>query len=93
LLHPYIRPDIENATGFFYERKQSSIDAGSEKAPAGRSKSKAPQSIIESGMGGTITPEEILSRIPKDVDTVYVKPEDNKAYWVKGDETDSVDLW
>ena len=72
---------------------KGSKKAGSEKAPAGRSKSKAPQFIIESSMGGTITPEEILSRIPKDVDTVYVKPEDNKAYWVKGDETDSVDLW
>ena len=44
-------------------------------------------------MDGTITPEEILSRIPKGADTVYVKPEDNKAYWVKGEETDSVDLW
>ena len=41
-------------------------------------------------MDGTITPEEILSRIPKGADTVYVKPEDNKAYWVKGEETDSL---
>ena len=39
------------------------------------------------------TPEEILSRVPADVDTIYIKPEENKAYWVRGDESGSVGLW
>ena len=49
--------------------------------------------IIQSVLGGTITPEEVLSRIPADADVVYIKPEENKAYWVKGSESGSIDLW
>ena len=49
--------------------------------------------IIQSVLGGTITPEEILSRIPSDADAVYIKPEENKAYWVKGSKSGSVELW
>ena len=49
--------------------------------------------IIQSLMGGSITPEEILSRIPEGCDSVYVKPEENKAYWTKGSEAGSIDLW
>ncbi|MBQ7486480.1 MAG: helix-turn-helix transcriptional regulator [Clostridia bacterium] len=48
--------------------------------------------FIQSAMGGTITVEEVLSRLDA-VDTVYIKVEENKAYWVKGDENGSVDLW
>ena len=44
-------------------------------------------------LGGTITIEEIKKRIPADAESVYVKPEENKAYWVKGEETGDVDLW
>ena len=43
-------------------------------------------------MGGEITPEEILSRIG-DVDKVYIKVEENAAYWVKGDETGAINIW
>ena len=49
--------------------------------------------IIQSKMGGSITPEEILSRVPADAETIYIKPEENAAYWVKGDESGSVTLW
>ena len=48
--------------------------------------------IIQSLMGGEITPEEILSRIG-DVDKVYIKVEENAAYWVKGDETGAINIW
>lgn len=54
---------------------------------------KATSIVIESQMGGTITTEEILSRIPEGCDTVYVKPEENAAYWVKGEESGVVNLW
>ena len=40
--------------------------------------------LIQSQLGGTITPEEVLKRIPEGCDRVYIKPEENKAYWVKG---------
>ena len=49
--------------------------------------------MIQSELGGSITPEEILSRIPSDCDTVYVKTGENKAYWVKGNKSGSIDLW
>ena len=48
--------------------------------------------IIQSPLGGIITPEEILKKVGK-VDQVYVRVDQNKAYWVKGDENGSVDLW
>ena len=43
-------------------------------------------------MGGIITPEEILKRVGK-VDKVYVRVDQNKAHWVRGDEIGSIDLW
>jgi transcriptional regulator with XRE-family HTH domain len=56
-------------------------------------KKKAPVVYIESLMGGTITIDEILNRIPSGAKEVYVKPGENKAYWVKGKKTGDVDLW
>ena len=49
--------------------------------------------LIQSQLGGTITPEEVLKRIPEDCHRVYIKPEENKAYLVKGDESGAVELW
>ena len=53
---------------------------------------KAPVVILQSPFGGEITAEEILSKVGE-VDTVYVRIDQNKAYWVKGEETGDVDLW
>ena len=43
-------------------------------------------------MGGTITPEEIIARIGA-AERIYIRVDENKAYWVKGEETGSIDLW
>ena len=48
--------------------------------------------VIQSPMGGEITPDAILAKIGG-ADTVYVRVDQNKAYWVRGEETGSVDLW
>ncbi len=48
--------------------------------------------IIQSPMGGNITPAEILSKVGP-CDKVYVRVDENKAYWVRGEETGCVDLW
>lgn len=48
--------------------------------------------VIQSPMGGEITTDAILEKIGA-ADTVYVRVDQNKAYWVKGEETGSVDLW
>ena len=54
---------------------------------------KSPKLIIQSPMGGAITPEEIIARIGIVVDKIYVRVDENKAYWVNGDKTGSVNLW
>ena len=65
-----------------------------EKPKAASSKKKKETVLyIESLMGGTITAQEILKRIPSGADEVYVKPGENKAYWVKGKKTGEIDLW
>ncbi len=43
-------------------------------------------------MGGEISTEAILAKVG-DVDKIYVRVDQNKAYWVKGDESGAVDLW
>ena len=59
------------------------------KVPA---KKPANEVIIQSPMGGVITPAEVLKKVGP-VDQVYVRIDENKLYWVKGDETGSVDIW
>ena len=65
-----------------------------EKKPAAKKPAakKAAEVIIQSPLGGEITGAEILKRVGK-ADKVYVRVDQNKAYWVSGDETGSVDLW
>ena len=60
----------------------------------------APKVSIQSVMGGEITVDEIISRVKeaagKEAEAaleIYVKTEENKAYYVAGDVTGSVDLW
>ena len=53
---------------------------------------KAAEIIIQSPMGGEITAEEIMSRIG-DADKVYIRIDQNAAYWVKGDESGAINLW
>ena len=53
---------------------------------------KTAEVIIQSPLGGEITSAEILARVG-DADRIYVRVDENKAYWVRGEETGSVDLW
>ena len=67
-----------------------------EKKPAAKKPAakKAPKNevIIQSPMGGVITPAEVLAKVGP-VDQVYVRVDENKLYWVKGEETGSVEIW
>ena len=57
--------------------------------------------VIQSPMGGEITPDEITAKISTatkgtgvgKVNTIYVRVDENKAFWVKGNKNGSVDLW
>jgi len=48
--------------------------------------------VIQSPYGAEITPEEIREKIGE-ADAVYVRVDQNKAYWVKGEKTGSIDLF
>ena len=74
--------------------KKPAAEKVAEKKPAARKPAakKAAEVIIQSPLGGEITSAEILDRVGR-VDKVYVRVDQNKAYWVNGEETGSVDLW
>lgn len=51
-----------------------------------------PTVILQSPFGGEITVDMITSRVGE-VDKVYVRIDQNKLYWVKGEETGAIDIW
>lgn len=53
---------------------------------------KSPVIYVQSPYGGNITIDEIKEKIG-DVDIAYVRVDHNKIYWVKGNDTGSVDIW
>ena len=57
------------------------------KKPAGKL-----EIIVQSPMGGNITAEEIAAKLPKGAETVFVRVDQNKLWWIKGEETGSVDI-
>ena len=50
------------------------------------------QVIIQSPSGQEITTSDILEKVGN-VDSIYVRVDENAAYWVKGEEHGSVQLW
>lgn len=49
--------------------------------------------VVQSPYGGNITAAEIAEKIPAGADTVFVRVDQNKLWWIKGEETGSVDIW
>lgn len=62
------------------------------KAAPKKAAAKKAEVIIQSPFGGEITEKEILAKVGN-ADTIYVRVDHNKAYWVKGEEYGAVDLW
>ena len=61
-------------------------------AAAKKSTSKL-EIIVQSPMGGNISDAEIAAKLPKGTETVFVRVDQNKLWWIKGEETGSVDIW
>lgn len=75
------------------EVKTSKKPAAKKPAAVKKPAAKKPaEMIIQSPMGGNITPAEILKKVGS-ADKIYIRVDENKAYWVRGSETGSVDLW
>lgn len=68
-------------------------DTAGKAGKAIRAKTGMPEIIIQSPMGGNITPADIVSKLPKGVESVFVRVDQNKLWWIKGEETGSVDIW
>ena len=71
---------------------EDAAEAVEEIRGAGKEKKK-PELVIESLAGNQISPEEIFAKLPESAEKVYVKPDENKAYWTGGEETGSINLW
>ena len=74
--------------------KETQKASGSKKSK----KAVEPVVMIESAMGGQISMEEILKRVNEAVKAkehleIYIKPEDNKAYYSSEAGDGSIDLW
>ena len=70
-------------------------EAPAAKKPAARkpaAKKAAVEVIVQSPLGGESSYEEILAKVGQ-ADKIYVRVDQNKAYWVRGEETGDVDLW
>ena len=39
------------------------------------------------------TAEEIAAKVPAGAESVFVRVDQNKLWWIKGEETGSVDIW
>ena len=56
--------------------------------------SKKLEIYIQSPLGGNITPEEIEARMPEGTEACFVRVDQNKIWWVRGDgETGFVWIW
>ena len=68
-------------------------EAPAAKKPATKKAAKkATEVIIQSPYGGEISYAEILAKVGE-AEKIYVRVDQNKAYWVRGLETGDVDLW
>ena len=80
------------------EEKIETVTEKAVKAPVKKPKKKGPAIVIQSIMGGEITVDEILARIAaqaseQEVNSVYIKAEENRAYYVAGQEGGYIELW
>ena len=63
------------------------------KKPVRKAKAAKLNIVVQSAMGGSITAEEIATKVPKDAINAYVKVEENKIYWTTADDAGSVEIW
>jgi hypothetical protein len=73
--------------------KKTASKTSTAKKPAAKAKAAKLEIFIQSPMGGNITPEEIAAKLPKGAKSVFVRVDQNKLWWINGEETGSVDIW
>ena len=73
------------------KKKAAPKKAAAEK-PAAKKAPTAPSVILQSPFGGEITVDAVKTLVGE-VDKIYVRIDQNKLYWVKGEETGDKDIW
>ena len=63
------------------------------KKPAAKLKAAKMEIYVQSPLGGNITPEEIAAKVPAGTESVFVRVDQNKLWWIMGEESGSVDIW
>ena len=82
----------EYGTNYLSDADASAINDAWSMMESKQKEKKKVNIIIQSPLGGNITTEEILQKIG-DVDTVYVRIDQNKLYGIHGKEVKTVDIW
>lgn len=63
------------------------------KKPVAKAKAVKLEIYVQSPLGGNITPEEIAMKVPAGAESVFVRVDQNKLWWIRGEESGSVDIW
>jgi transcriptional regulator with XRE-family HTH domain len=96
-----VEPEVKKKAATKKTEKKTSKKTTKKAASATKKSQEKKGLVIQSPMGGEITPDEILAKINTatkgtgvgKIDTIYVRVDENKAYWVKGKKNGSVNLW
>ena len=65
-----------------------------EKKPAKKTDTPKTELYIQSPLGGNITPEEVIAKVPEGTDACYVRVDQNLIWWVRWDgKNGAVEIW
>ena len=90
-----VKIEVKKTAAKASQKAKETVKAVETKAEKKVSKTKAAklEIIVQSPMGGNITAEEIAAKVPSGAESVFVRVDQNKLWWIKGEETGSVDIW
>ena len=70
------------------------VSDAAEKQLVKKVSTKSLEIYIQSPLGGNITPEEITAKVPEDAEACFVRVDQNKIWWLRGNgETGYVWIW
>ena len=65
-----------------------------EKKPVKKAAAGKTELYIQSPLGGNITPEEVIAKVPEGTDACYVRVDQNLIWWVRWDGANgAVEIW
>ena len=76
-----------------WEEFGTEVGEMAEQKPVKKTKPRKLEIYVQSPLGGNITPEEILAKMPEGVEACFVRIDQNLIWWVRGEETGAVEIW